>query len=352
MYRFNVDNVTYYYSRDKIVIDSFEVTPLYDREEFFEKAVYQTDRMQIKFNSAIAEGIDLLSIIESKKLEIDKLTVDKFHLMDHRDQNYPRKENDFKKLPKESLFNLPFLLNIDTVQLINSFFLYGEYVDKSPEPGEIFFANFDATVSNISNVTSPGSKQDSLYAHITTDIQDASKMTVDLTFPLDKNDDNFWMKANVQEIDLRKFNSMTENLFGISIMRGKGDVKIPLISFNDIHSQGSILFEYDKLKLAMYNRNKAQLNRGLGSGLIDFMLNGVLVKSNNPTFLGKPRVGEVYAVRNNERSFFNYVWKSTMSGLMFTMGFNNKEQREEKKERKEEIKIEKKDERQLNKLNR
>ena len=144
---------------------------------------------------------------------------------------------------------------------------------------------------------------------------------------------------------------MTENLFGISIVRGKGGLDIPLITLTDTISKGTVIFKYDKLKLSMYNRKKAKLSRGLGSGLIDFMLNGVLVKSNNPTFLGKTRTGEVIAWRNNERSFFNYIWKSTMSGLMSTMGFNNKEQRIEIKDRKYEEKIERKDEKQMNKMN-
>lgn len=349
MYRINIDNIVYYYGRDKIVIDSFEVIPMYNREEFFKKAVYQTDRMQVKFKSAVAEGIDLLSIIESKKLQINKLTFDKIHLMDHRDQHYARKENDVKELPTEMLFSLPIVLNVDTVKIKDSFFLYGEYVDKSAEPGEIYFANFDASIYNISNTGFSANNNDSLYAHITTDIMNESQMTVDLTFPLDKNDDNFWLRANVDELDLRKFNSMTENLFGITIARGKGGVKIPFIMFSDIHSEGSIIFKYDKLKLALYNRNKAKMNQGLGSGLVEFMLNGVLIKSNNPSFLGKTRTGEVYAKRNNQRSFFNYIWKSTMRGLMSTLGFNNKEQREDKKEMKVEDKTERKDERQMNK---
>lgn len=351
MYRMKINNITYYYSRDKIVVDSFEVIPMYERELFFEKAGLQTDRMQVKFNSAVADGVDLLSIIESKKLQVNKLTLDKLHLMDHRDQHYPRKENDFKKLPKESLFSLPFVLNVDTMKINNSFFLYGEYVDKSPEPGEIYFTNFDASLYNISNVISPENRNDSLYAHITADIMNLSPMTLDLTIPLLKEDDNFWIKADVEKVDLREFNSMTENLFGISVLRGSGSVKIPMMNFNEINATGSVIFEYKKLKLAMYNRNKAKLNRGLGSGLIDFMLNGVLIKSNNPNFLGKTRTGFVYAERNNQRSIFNFLWKGTMSGLMSTMGFNNKDQRVEKKELKVEEKIERKDERQLNKLN-
>ncbi|OQX81168.1 MAG: hypothetical protein B6D61_01025 [Bacteroidetes bacterium 4484_249] len=350
MYRIRANNVTYYYSRDKIIIDSFEVVPRYDRQTFFDKAQFQTDRMQIKFESAIAEGVDLLSIIESNEFQIRKLTFNKFHMMDHRDQHYPRKENDFKQLPKQALLNLPFVLNIDTIDVKNSFMLYGEYVDKSQEPGEIYFTNFNASAYNVSNLGKIENKPNILHANVTADIMNQARMNLELTIPLDKNADYFWFSGYVERTDLRNFNSMTENLFGISIVRGKGEVEIPLITANEIHSKGTLNFKYRKLKLAMYNRNKARLQRGLGSGLIDFMMNGVLVKSNNPTFLGKPRTGVVYFERNNQRSFFNYIWKSTMSGLMTTLGFYNKELRGEKRERKSDEKDERKDERQIKKL--
>jgi len=349
LYDITINDITYYYSRDKIVVDSFEVIPRYEKDAFFEKAGWQTDRMQIKFKSAIVEGIDLISLIENQKLEVSKLTLDNFKLMDHRDQHYPRKENDIKLLPKQSLFNLPFMVNIDTVQVKNSFFLYGEYVDESPKPGELIFTNFNAALYNVSNLGKYTELNKTLQANIDADIMDEAKMNIKIEMPLGKNDEGFSLSGNVERTDLKNFNSMTENLFGISIVRGRGGVDIPLITASDSISKGTLKFEYKRLKLAMYNRDKAQLSRGLGSGLIDFMLNGVLVKSNNPTFLGKTRTGDVLAIRNKERSFFNYVWKSVNSGLMTTMGFYNKDLRLEKRERKGEERIELKNERQLKK---
>ena len=48
MYHFKANNVTYYYSLDKIVVDSFEVKPRFERQEFFKRAGLQTDLMQVK----------------------------------------------------------------------------------------------------------------------------------------------------------------------------------------------------------------------------------------------------------------------------------------------------------------
>jgi hypothetical protein len=343
MYDIRAKEIAYNYSKDKIVIDSFEVVPRFDDSLFFKRSVYQTDRFKIKFDRATAEGFDILSLVEDQKLLINKITFNKLHLLDHRNLNYPRKENDFKKLPNQAISSLPFLMGIDTIHIQNSFLLYGEYAEKSRKPGEVYFTNFNASIYNLSNIVNKSGKYNSLYANISADIMNDASMDLNLTFPLHKNADYFWYKGHVDKVDLRKFNSMTENLFGIAIVRGTGEVDIPLITANSINSKGSITFKYKKLKLALYNRNKAKLHQGIGSGLIGILMNDLLIKSNNPTFLGKTRTGDVYFRRNDERSFFHYFWHSIMSGMMSTMGFYNKELREEKRERKSEEKIERKE---------
>jgi hypothetical protein len=63
------------------------------------------------------------------------------------------------------------------------------------------------------------------------------------------------------------------------------------------------------------------------------MINDLVVKSNNPKFARRPRIGQVYFVRDTRKSVINYIWKSTLSGLISTMGFNNREQRKEKKDK-------------------
>jgi hypothetical protein len=65
--------------------------------------------------------------------------------------------------------------------------------------------------------------------------------------------------------------------------------------------------------------------------MANLLLNDIFIKSNNPGWLGKTRPGEVYFKRNPQKSVVNYIWKSIQSGLMSTMGYNNKEQRQEKR---------------------
>ena len=133
-------------------------------------------------------------------------------------------------------------------------------------------------------------------------------------------------------MDLTTLNSMSEHLLGMGILRGQGSVEAPFITANDSIATGHLVFKYKKLRLAMYNRKKAKLNQGFGTPLLNFLINDLVVKSNNPKFARKPRIGQVYFVRDTEKGVVNYLWKGILSGLTSTLGFNNKEQRLERKE--------------------
>jgi len=94
---------------------------------------------------------------------------------------------------------------------------------------------------------------------------------------------------------------MTQNLVGVTMERGTGELDIPLISGNSVHTEGSILFKYRKIKIELYDRDKAENASGLGGSMANLLLNDIFIRSNNPGFLGKTRPGEVYFKRNTQK---------------------------------------------------
>jgi hypothetical protein len=100
------------------------------------------------------------------------------------------------------------------------------------------------------------------------------------------------------------------------------------------------MFKYRNFKVSLYNRKKANKTGGISVPLVNFVVNNLVLRSNNPALLKRPRVGIVYFERDRNKSIINYIWKSTLSGVLSTMGFNNKEQRKRRKEyRKQEFDV-------------
>jgi hypothetical protein len=157
-------------------------------------------------------------------------------------------------------------------------------------------------------------------------------LDMNIHFPLNESSTSFSLRGKTEDINLSILNPLTTNLLGIGIIKGTGSVYVNSVVGSDSTALGSLVFRYKNLRLLPYSRNKDRLRSGALSPLLSFMINDLVVKSNNPKFARKPRVGEVYFVRDTRKGVVNFIWKGVLSGITSTLGFNNKELRKIKKE--------------------
>jgi hypothetical protein len=331
LYELRTGKLHYNFREQKITIDSFYITPLFEPEEFFRRSVYQTDRIDFFSPKLEIDHIDLNELLSEKHLHISNVNLYNAQTEMYRDKHYPLKPGIYKPLPRELLSGIKKAFTIDSVHIIDSYLKYLEMDAKADDPGEVYFDRFNITAYNLTSRLKEGEKKD-LIIDLHTRIMGQSMMDLNIRFPLYPDTIAFRMTGKTEKIDLTSLNPLTRNLLGIGITKGKGRVDISYISGNDSVAKGALIFKYKKLRLLPYNRKKEKLRKNVLTPLVSFMINDLVVKSNNPRFARKPRVGEVYFKRDTQKSIVNYVWKSVLSGLMSTMGFNNRAQRQERKE--------------------
>lgn len=211
---------------------------------------------------------------------------------------------------------------------------YGEYDKKSVLPGTVFFDRFNLNIQNITNLHPLPENNNSIKLNLNAYLMGKARLDLDMGISYIGSDSNFWFSATTEQLDLTTLNPLTENLLGITIRSGSGRVQESSVTANAVSSKGSMIFTYKKMKLGLYNRSKDHENKGMFAGITRFLINDLIVASNNPKFARKPKTGEIYFKRDVQKSFINFTWKSLLSGIMSTAGFNNKEQRQEKKEAK------------------
>ncbi len=337
MYTFRTRDIRVNLAKRKISFDSLTITPRFNRKDFFARAEYQTDRITLYGKSAILDNFDPDALLNNHFLHFGNLRLNNFSLRFERDMSYPR-----RKVVKPMLIGLlnriPYKFRIDSVQLHNSLISYFEYVIKSKNPGIFFIDNFNVLAENMTNDLSLIDSNMVLTVHGTGKLMKQANLDFTLAMPYFAPHRQWWFSAEAGQIDLTQFNLLTENVLGIKIISGKGSLQVPMITGNETFAKGSVHFMYKKLKLRLYSRKKAQKSKGFFSPFANFMMNNILIKNNNPPFLGQMKKGIVYYNRNPEKSFASYLWKSNLSGILSTLGFNNKQQREGKRENKKLLK--------------
>lgn len=331
LYEIRSGLLSYNFQDDIITIDSFRLLPRFEEKEFFERAHYQTDRMNIFGQYIKFHDFRLEELFKDDLIHFGWIEVDSLNLKMVRDKRYPLK-GDYKPMPQQMLASMAQKILIDSVSVIDSYMKYGEYDKKSILPGSVFFDRFNLSIHNITNLHPLPANKSSIKVNLNTYIMGKARLDLAMAISYVGADSNFTFKASSEPLDLTTLNPLTENLLGITIRSGTGHVQESDVTGNALHSEGNMIFIYKNMKLGLYSRSKDHQNKGIFAGLTRFLINDIFIPSNNPKFARKPRTGMVYFKRDPQKSFINYTWKSLLSGIMSTAGINKKEQRQEKKE--------------------
>lgn len=346
MNRFSFGEIGLSTGKSEVYISDFRLEPLYDRHEYTRKLGYQTDRIDLRIGSLKMQRVDLRRLLFEGKLHMGLLTIDSLQIDDYRDKRVPRRPGFRPAMPQDGIRNLKTYVRIDTVVLKNGRADYAEQV--GDEPGTIFFDRMSATLLGLTN--------DSLLLHagLVTELKGTAYMmgkgkldaTVRFNFGDPRN--SFTFTALLGPTDLTTINPMLSNLLPARVVSGKvNKLFVPMVFANDDFAEGKLLFYYNDLKVEVVDTDHSTWTK-IKNGVINFAANDLVVNDNNPTRSGTMKTGTVYFTRDKEKGIINFVWKSALSGLKSTMGFNSKAQkaliREEKSAIKEKRKEEKKEE--------
>ncbi|MBI9038213.1 MAG: hypothetical protein JEY97_08790 [Bacteroidales bacterium] len=314
----------------RIFVNSFSFKPNYPKYEFSRKLGYQTDRADIVGKKIIIEGIDFNKILQHKQLYVNHAVVDSFEIELFRDKRVAFPEWQRRSLLQTMLRKIKIPFKIDSVNIKNTHFVYVERVKKAFEPGEVFLESLNAKMTGFTNdsiLVSQGA-----IGKVETNFLLMGKgfFKGELNFPLVSEVDTFNFSGSLTKIELKDFNPMSENVFGVKITEGEGKIDIPKINANNDYSTGEILFPYENFRIKIIDK-KTGKKGGLGDGIATFLANEFILKHKNPSRKNKLRHGMVYFERDKRKSLFNFIWKSILSGIESSLGFNTKKQREERR---------------------
>jgi hypothetical protein len=330
LYEIETGNLHYSFPERRITMDTLVMKPRYPEGEFFERAYWQTERTSLTSAGIELHDFHLEKLMVDDHIHFGSLNIHNLNVDLLRDKRYPRKPGIIKKMPAELLRDIEQTFTFDSIKIIDSYLRYGEISEKSDIPGHVFLDRLNITARNVTNnydEMNDSTMKLSLDGHL----MGGAKIELAAFFPLLSYDNLFTFSAVSETIDLTSLSDMTTHVMGLAILKGRGSINASGITGDDSVASGNMIFRYKKLRIALYDRKKDQLNRKFGVNFMNFMINDIVLKSNNPRFARKPRVGEVYFARDHEKSIVNYIWKSLMSGMLSTMGFNNKEQRQAKR---------------------
>jgi hypothetical protein len=144
---------------------------------------------------------------------------------------------------------------------------------------------------------------------------------IDALLYLPLNSGNYFVKGTINDLDLTKLNSSSENLGNLRIKSGFLDNLTFQFNFNEEKSTGELVGEYhnlilEKLKESDEGKKVARFQ--------SFMLQKIIIpKNKDKTMSERKRIGKINYNRDPTRFISHYLLQSLMTGIKssFKFGF-------------------------------
>lgn len=214
----------------------------------------------------------------------------------------------YKPFFSEKLRKLKFKLDIKEVHFYNSSLTYEEE-SLTNNIGKIFFTNINAKIKNISGGYNVSHLPDVVIDFKSTFMK-SGKLSASWKFNTLNKSDNFTVKGNLYGLPADKLNPFIKPYLHIS---ANGDIQKVSFNFNGNNTVGNGTFgmNYKNLKITLYKKDGEREKKFLSS-----LANLALIK-NSKDSLKMSKIKKVE--RSKDKSFFNFLWKLTLSGLKETL---------------------------------
>ena len=307
-----------------------------DWKEVSRKLGFQTDLITVKLDELAILGLESSSSFYSD-LDIiaDKLVIAGLDFKDHRDKNMPRPRDSIKPMFKGMIDGIPVALKLDTLQLKDVNVSYNELGEGKTEAGTILINDINGNITGLTTFPQLQEEYKHFTAELTARLQDAADMNIKLQVPYDR--EAFTIDAHIGPMDMSALSQTTKAMGGVIIESGK-------LSRIDLHmeatktsSRNSLVMDYRNLKAEVVKENKEHKDKKL---VIVSAAANTAIRSDNIPGEKKYLTASYNSTRNQYRGPFNFIWASTMDGIMrivpgkgvqFALGVNKKDKKKKKK---------------------
>jgi len=127
LYDIQSGSLHYNFPNRRITIDSLRLTPRFEETEFFRKAIYQTDRMQLFARRIVFRDFYIEELINDDNIHFGSLNLYNADLRMIRDKRYPNKPGKHTLMLQDAIRGIGQTVTIDSIQVIDS---YVELIEK------------------------------------------------------------------------------------------------------------------------------------------------------------------------------------------------------------------------------
>jgi len=285
-------------------IKKFSYLPEFSRKDFVKRLDKEKDIYTIKLDSAHIEKMDWGFKNEKFFFKASSL------IANHVDANIYRNKIPKDDLSKKYLYNhllrkIKFPLQIDTIQILKSKLVYEEEIDFSKGPGILNFDRFNMQVTNLKSGFGYKKMAD-VKIKVNCLFMKNSPLDVNWSFnALDLND-SFHIQGTIANFNVVAMERFTKPYINTTFT-GKFNKYHFNFYGNDATAKGNATLDYEDLKVKLFKKKDREKEAKLKTAVANLLL-----KNDSDD---KTKKADVELDRIQEKSFYNFLWRSIAESL-------------------------------------
>jgi len=318
LYQYSVGESSYSSISNYFIAKDIRIIPLYNRGKYQQQSVFQSDYFTGKIDSVRILQPDIRRWFDKKEIVGKSMVIDALNLGIFRDKRTPFNENQRPKMVQDLIKSIKYPVSVDSLIINKSAVTYSELLASGDTEGRIGFTRIQAQIAPFTNMKLASGTIPDISMKGATTIMDSCRLTVNMNFKMNSQDNFFTAKGKLSEFNMHILNPVIEPLAMVSLRSGHVDRFEFDLTGNNTSSSGQLFFGYNDFKISLLemkngNTREARFN--------SFLANSLMLRSKNPR--GKELLpAEISFIKDQKRSDLNYWWKSVFSGVRNTLGIN------------------------------
>lgn len=317
----SIDRIRLSTKEQSVVMEGIRMEPAISKLEYGWKIGYQTDWIKLNVNSIAFNGLDFNTLANQGRLQITEIFIDSLDVKIFRDKHVPFPADQVRYMPQKMIAELSIPVSVEGVILNQANIFYEELDAESVIPGFIEIKNLTAGIHNITNDSARLAEDHIMQVAANGDLMGTGNMQVDFEFDLTDPDYKHRYLGVLSEMDLATLNKILEPNIRIHIKSGQVSKMNFNVEGDEYYTTGIMEMMYRDLHVNLIGKKKGTTS-AMGPALGSFFANTFIINRNNPRFLFV-RKGDIYWERDTTKSFFNYLAKTTLSGVVTSIGAKN-----------------------------
>ena len=284
----------------------FVLRTKYSKTELSRRLTVEHDHYNLKVNDIALKDWDFGFKKNEPYLHLGELQLQNpvFHV--YRDKLLPD-DTSHKKLYNQALRDLEMDLQVDSIQISKGLITYQERLEADVKPEDLRFADIEATVNNL-HTKGEGDVVTDIKAKLMND----GPFTLEWSFDPQNKANQFLVQGSLSNFQSQSINPFLKTNLNAEVT-GTIQQMYFTISGNELESQGDIKMKYDDFEFTVLKKD------GLGVNKILTAVVNLFTKNGDKTDEDGFRHGDFKVERNQDKSFFNYLWINLQEGLVDTM---------------------------------